>query len=247
MDLPASRVHGFNLGCAGFLRLICEGAQIARDAGPLRHVPLISVEVPEQWHDAADKAFCGIVSAGATATTVWQGPGHRLIDFSAAPVFVPPENRYGGRPLFEKVFCEGFDFRGCAQTREVMHMDGESVFINGVELMLEAAAQALSAADVADDERVLAVPHQPSGKLLKTLIATAKIDLPQVQFLNNLPDYGNTLSSSIPTVLSRMEHVAACNEVDGPAPGDKVLLAAAGICMAKHRDHMTQGFATLEW
>ena len=237
LGVPESRIQGFNLGCAGFLRLIQEGAKIAADALPHQHVPLISVEVPEQWHDAADKAFCGIVSAGATATTLRKGPGgHRLLGFHAAEVPIPDEKRFG-RELFTQEFCEGFDFRGYPQTREVMHMDGEAVFLNGVELMLDACQKALELADV-DGGKVLAVPHQPSGKLLRTLIAAGRLELPDVHFLNNLPDYGNTLSCSIPTVLSRMEDVAHCNEVAEPQAGDKVLVTAAGICMSLSLIHI---------
>lgn len=246
LGVPESRVTGFNLGCAGFLRLIQEGAKIAEDAGPGQHVPLISVEVPEQWHDAADKAFCGIVSAGATGTTIRKGDlGHRLLGWHADEIPIPLDKRFG-RKLFTLDACEGFDFRGDPQTREVMHMDGESVFLNGVELMLDACRKALEMAGCGDDP-ALAIPHQPSGKLLRTLIATAKLDLPQVKFLNNLPDYGNTLSSTIPTVLSRIDEVTACNEASVPQEGDKVLLTAAGICMSNRSDHMTQGYAALEW
>lgn len=244
LDLPASRVRGFNLGCGGFMKLLVEGAEIAKAAGPGKHVPLLSVEVPEQWHDAADKAFCGIVSAGATATTIWQGPGHELLHWEAREVAIPGEKR-SNRPLFTRDFCEGFDFRGRPQTREVMHMDGESVFLNGVELMLDATRRAWEAAG--SPERVLGVPHQPSGKLLRTLIAAAKLELPQVKFVNNLVEFGNTLSSTIPTALSRIDEVTLRNEIEAPMEGDPVLLTAAGICMAKRADHMTQGFAALRW
>lgn len=247
LGLPADRVHGFNLGCAGFLKLIARGAKIAAEAGPGRHVPLVSVEVPEQWHDAADKAFCGIVSAGATATTIWSGPGHRLLGCDAREVPIAADKRFG-RDLFTQDFCEGFDFHGRPQTREVMHMDGEAVFLNGVELMLEATR---NAADIATQDgsgrKLLAIPHQPSGKLLRTLIAAGRLELPDVAFLNNLPDFGNTLSATIPTVLARIEDVADRNKIAAPAPGDAVLLTAAGISMGQRADHMTQGYAAIRW
>jgi 3-oxoacyl-[acyl-carrier-protein] synthase III len=245
LGLPADRVKGYNLGCAGFVKLIKDGAKIAEEAGPGKHVPLLSVEVPEQWHDAADKAFCGIVSAGAAGTTIWQGPGHKLLAFDACEVSIPEDKRNDGRDLFTKDLCEGFDFRGMPLTREVMHMDGESVFLNGVELMLSACHEALTAVD--DPGRLVVVPHQPSGKLLKTLIATAKLELPELRFVNNLPGFGNMLSSAIPVALSKIDEVADCNEIEPIRSGDIVILTAAGICMAKRADHMMRGFATLAW
>ncbi|MFK7818404.1 MAG: 3-oxoacyl-[acyl-carrier-protein] synthase III C-terminal domain-containing protein [Planctomycetaceae bacterium] len=245
LGLPKERVRGYNLGCAGFMKLIKDGAEIAEQAGPGKHVPLLSVEVPEQWHDAADKAFCGIVSAGAAGTTIWQGPGHKLLSFDAREVNIPADKRNDGRPLFTKDFCEGFDFRGMPLTREVMHMDGESVFLNGVELMLAACHEAMDGID--DPSRVVVVPHQPSGKLLRTLIATAKLEMPDTRFVNNLPGFGNMLSSAIPVALSKIDEVAECNDINTFKSGDLVVLTAAGICMPKRADHMMQGFATLAW
>lgn len=246
LRIRPERVRGFNLGCGGFLKLIAEGAELAQAAGRGCRVPLISVEVPEEWHDAADKAFCGIVSAGAAATTIRVGAGHRLLGWDCREVHIPPEKRNGNRDLFTKVHCDGFDFRGQPQAREVMHMDGESVFINGVELMLEGCRKAWELAGSPEDH-VIAVPHQPSGKLLRTLIAAARLELPTIRFLNNLPDFGNTLSSTIPTALARIEDVSRNNEVNAPQPGDTILLTAAGICMTQRSDHMTQGYAALAW
>ncbi len=247
LGLPASRVHGFNLGCAGFLKLMSRGASVAAECGPGRHVPLISVEVPEQWHDAADKAFCGIVAAGATATTIWDGPGHRILGCEAREVPISLDKRFG-RDLFTQDFCEGFDFHGRPQTREVMHMDGEAVFVNGVELMLEATRNAAQLAEEhGRGQEVITIPHQPSGKLLRTLIAAGRMEMPDIKFLNNLPDFGNTLSSTIPTVLARIEDVAARNDIPAPKSGDALLLTAAGICMSQRADHMTQGYAAIEW
>ena len=125
--------------------------------------------------------------------------------------------------------------------------DDIDVFINGVELMLAACMEAYEIAGAAQARRVIGVPHQPSGKLLKTLIAAARKDLPDVEFLNNLPGFGNTLSSTIPTVLSRMEEVTLCNERPTPETGDVLLLPAAGICMERRDDHMTQGYAAISW
>ena len=57
----------------------------------------------------------------------------------------------------------------------------------------------------------------------------------------------NTLSSTIPIALSRVEEVADANGCSAPSKGDVVLLTAAGICMTRKPDHMTQGYAAIEW
>ena len=159
---------------------------------------------------------------------------------------IDSEKRFG-RDLFTQDFCEGFDFQGRPQTREVMHMDGEAVFLNGVELMLAASREAARFVQSEEGQQLLTIPHQPSGKLLRTLIATGRMEQPDVRFVNNLPDFGNTLSSTIPTVLARIEEVAEQNEIAVPNAGDPLLLTAAGICMSRRADHMTQGYAAIEW
>jgi 3-oxoacyl-[acyl-carrier-protein] synthase III len=204
------------------------------------------VETPDDWHDAADKAFCGIVSAAATGTTLWRGPGHTLLHAKTANVQIPQEKRNNGTPLFRPIARSGFDFFGEARFAPVMTMDGPTVFTNGAELMFDACMK--SHRDVAHlNRRVLVVPHQPSGKMLRALIATAGQELRNVDFLNNLRNHGNTISSSIPSVLARLADVVAENDCAPVNPGDVIILAVAGICMARPSDHFSKGRAAIIW
>ena len=96
-------------------------------------------------------------------------------------------------------------------------------------------------------QRVVVVPHQPSGKLLKALIAAARPEFPGFEFLNNLRLYGNTISASVPTILARLPEVLAANGSKPLRDGDHVILLAAGICMHNMADHMSAGHACLQW
>lgn len=247
-DLQPQSICGFNFGCAGFLKLLQEGMlQLADSSDPDFRIAMLNVETPETWHDASDRLFCGIVSAGATAAVLQRGQGLPISVVRADDFLVDPELRINPNPLFYRDTSNGFDFQGHAVRRCVMRMNAEPVFLNGIELMLQNLRAALAFADVGSDERIIVVPHQPSGKLLKALIAASRTEFPRCEMLNNLASFGNTISSSVPTILSRLPEVVASNGLKPLQPGDLIILLAAGICMTHISDHMSAGHACLRW
>lgn len=246
LNIPADRFIPLNYGCVGFIELLNRASQLLEDLPEGVHIPLLTVETPEHWHDSSDKAFCGIVSAGATGTTLWRGPGHSLLHVETAIEYIPAERRKVDVPLFWTEQGDMFDFRGRPEHKLVMHMDGESVFLNGVDLMLEACLKSYK--EVAGEgERILIAPHQPSGKLLKAMIAAARQIPITADYLNNLPGYGNSISSTIPTILARLEEVVCTNGYAPVDQGDIILLPAAGICMNHLEDSMCSGRAAIRW
>ena len=84
-------------------------------------------------------------------------------------------------------------------------------------------------------------------ELLKALVAAARVEYPEFEYLNNLKTYGNTISSSVPTILSRLSQVLEANGLQPPREGDHIILLAAGICMEEISDHMSAGHACLQW
>ncbi|MCP4509885.1 MAG: hypothetical protein GY826_26210 [Fuerstiella sp.] len=126
-------------------------------------------------------------------------------------------------------------------------MNAEPVFINGIELMLDNLRAAMLSIDRQAGQRVIVAPHQPSGKLLRALIAAAAMEFPDIEFLNNLESYGNTISSSVPTLISRMEEVLVLNKLEPLRDNDHIILLAAGICMTDIADQMSAGHTCLQW
>ncbi len=247
-SLRPGAISGFNFGCSGFLKLLQEASILLSECpDPDASIALLNVETPETWHDASDRLFCGIVSAGATAAVLSRGHGLPVSIVRADDFLIDPELRINSDPLFRRDTCEGFDFRGQPEHRCVMRMNAEPVFLNGIELMLQNLRAALTFVDAAPHERIVVVPHQPSGKLLKALIAAARTEFPRCEMLNNLASFGNTISSSVPTILSRLPEVIAANGLKPLQPGDHVILLAAGICMTDISDHMSAGHACLRW
>jgi 3-oxoacyl-[acyl-carrier-protein] synthase-3 len=247
LGLSESAITAFNHGCAGFLKLASEGSRLLEGCAAGARVALISVETPEYWHDAADRLFCGIVSAGATAGILEVGGGLTVRTIQTDDFEIPAERRPNPNPLFHKITEEVFDFQGELCHRTVMRMNPEPVFLNGIELMLDNLRSALLSIDPEPGQRVIVAPHQPSGKLLKALVAAARTEFPDLEFLNNLEHFGNTISSSVPTLMSRMGEVLERNKLAPIQDGDHVILLAAGICMSRMSDHMSAGHACFRW
>lgn len=246
-DLTPNRITPFNHGCAGFLKLMTEASMLLDNAEPGSKVAMVSVETPEFWHDAADRLFCGIVSAGATAAVMEVGRGLPLSSIQSDDFRIPESRRPNPDPLFSKEMTDVFDFRSLPCQRTVMRMNPEPVFLNGIELMLDNLRSALLSIDYQPGQRVVVAPHQPSAKLLKALTAAAKTEFPEIEFLNNLEHYGNTISSSVPTLVSRVDQVMQDNNLRPLQEGDAVILLAAGICMNEIENHMSAGHACLTW
>lgn len=244
--LPRTLIEPFNHGCCGFLKLLQDAVLYLEESGD-DSVALLSVETPETWHDGSDRLFCGLVSAGATACVVERGRGLPISMVRAEDFLIPKERRPNPDPLFRRDQTQVFTFRGEPVSRTVMRMNSEPVFLNGIELMLSNLRAAMSSIDWKPGERVVVLPHQPSAKLLKALVAAARTEFPGVEFLNNLDQFGNTISSSVSTILCRLPWVLAQNGVRPLRTGDHLILLAAGICMEEIADHMTAGHACLTW
>ncbi|MEP3479850.1 MAG: 3-oxoacyl-[acyl-carrier-protein] synthase III C-terminal domain-containing protein [Fuerstiella sp.] len=248
LNLPQGVIIPRNFGCSGYMKLLAEGRDSLMGLSAGGKVALLSVETPQTWHDSSDRLFCGIVSAGATASVLELEHGLPIAQIHSGDYPIPDDRRLNPDPLFVRDHCDGFDFDGQACCRTVMRMNAEPVFINGIELMLEQLQSALEFIDADDPvQRIVVIPHQPSGKLLKALVAAAKAKYDHIEFVNNLEWYGNTISSTVPTILARLPEVFDRNQLDPLQEGDHVILLAAGICMSEIGGHMSAGHACLRW
>ncbi len=245
--LRPQTIQPYNFGCSGFLKLLQEGTLLLADRRNIKRIALLNVETPETWHDGSDRLFCGIVSAGATGVVLERNTGMPISVICADDFPISPSLRPNPEPLFRKETGPVYTFRGEAISRTVMRMNAETVFLNGIELMLNNLRSAVASIDLRPDQRVIVIPHQPSGKLLKALIAAARLEYPNFEFLNNLNNFGNTISAAVPTIMARLPQVIEQNGGQPIRNGDLIVLLAAGICMHEMADHMSAGHACLEW
>jgi len=247
LGLPEGLVEPFNHGCTGFLKLMQDASAAFEDVPPGGRIALMSIETPEFWHDGSDRLFCGLVSAGATGAIIEHGGFLPLERIAVEDFYIPPDRRPNPNPLFHNDNAEVFSFRGQRCHRTVMRMNPESVFIHAIELMLSSMRAAVDSFDLQHGERVIVIPHQPSAKLLKALVAIGQAEFPDAEFLSNLWGYGNAISSCVPTVLSRLDEVLKQNGRNPVNEGDHLILLAAGICMSDIANKMSAGFAHIRW
>jgi 3-oxoacyl-[acyl-carrier-protein] synthase-3 len=240
-------IYAYNSGCTGYLKLLAAATGFMNSTPTAERVLLLNIETPETWHCSADRMFCGIVGAGATATVLQRGSGMKLYALQVEDVPITVTGNVLPGPLFQRETTHVYSFRGEPAVRNVMRMNAESVFFHGIELMLQALRTAAENFGPSDGHRVIVIPHQPSGKLLRALIATAKLEFPEFHYINNLLNHGNTISSTIPVILARFPEVLREHRLEAPQPGDRIILIASGICMDRIADHMATGFASLEW
>lgn len=246
LGVDPSKFFFINFGCVGFLELLRLGMQQMDRLECDGPIPLLTVETPEQWHDASDRSFCGIVSAGATGCLLSRGPGHRVRTLHAAlrKVDFRPDTEV--KKLFWTDSGMFRNFMGEPEYRTVMRMNGQNVFQHGAEFMIEACRNAFETVQQYD-RRVIVASHQPSGKMLRAMIDVLRDEFPCLEFLNHLAYYANSISSAVPTVLSHMNLILAEHGSDPIAPGDFVLIPAAGIAMSHKSTHLAQRWAVLEW
>jgi 3-oxoacyl-[acyl-carrier-protein] synthase III len=83
--------------------------------------------------------------------------------------------------------------------------------------------------------------------MLRALIDTSRELRGASPILDNLPDFGNMLSASIPTLLARLDEVLARQDLAPLMPGDRLILVAAGIAMQQRAGHLARGHAVIEW
>jgi 3-oxoacyl-[acyl-carrier-protein] synthase III len=263
LGFPSDHVLGCNFGCTGFVQLLCEAAELFSKHPDIQRIALLTIETPETWHCSADRLFCGIVGAGATAVLV-ERPAAQSPRSAAAPSTTRTTShlsawlltglaradlelpiRSADAPLFSVETTDAFSFHGEPVRRSVMRMHAEEVFVHGIELMQLALRNALRTQPPRPRQRVLVLPHQPSGKLLRAFIAAARHEFPDCQFLENLEYHGNCISCTIPQQLSELTEVCRRNSLPPPGPDDLLIAVTAGICMHRRHDHMACGYALL--
>jgi 3-oxoacyl-[acyl-carrier-protein] synthase III len=110
----------------------------------------------------------------------------------------------------------------------VVHMDGHETFVVAVSSLAEATLDACRAAGIDAGDVDLFVYHQANRRILDAVAERLGLDHDRV--VDAIGTLGNTSAASIPLALAAAR----------PAPGSRVLLAAAGA-------GFTYGAAILDW
>lgn len=200
------QAHDINAACTGWLY----GLQAAYDTlkyDASRKILLVTSETLSPLLDRTDPQTAIIFGDAATATLLSceQRPGN-----IHARVHRPVLSAMGVDEHVLRV-----PFMG---TGEYVNMEGQQVFRVAVRKMVDMLERACRAENVTLEDLDMIVPHQANHRIIEA--ARKMIKFPKERVFNQMWEYGNTSSNTIPLAL----HTVIPNQ----QPGDKVGLSAFG-------------------
>ncbi len=181
--------------CSGFVYALDVGAQYVA-TGRYDKVLVVGAETMSKVLDWSDRATCILFGDGAGAVVLQPAPvGEGILgavlgsDGSGAALLNIPAG--GSRAPLTPVLIE--------QKRNVVFMKGREVFRFAVEIMGEAAVQALESVGMTPGDVDLFIPHQANTRIIDA--AAKRLDLPPEKVFVNVDRYGNTSAASVPMAL----------------------------------------------
>lgn len=195
-ELGAARAAAFDLNavCSGFSYALDVGAQMIA-AGAYRRALVIGADVMSRTLNWDDRSTCVLFGDGAGAVVLGPVSGGGVIgsvlgaDGAGGSLLCVPAG--GSR---DPISPEAIEER-----RNTMQMNGREVYKFAVQVMGEAAVQALAKCDLTPSDVALFIPHQANIRIIES--AARRLDLPEERVFVNLDRYGNTSAASIPLAL----------------------------------------------
>ena len=212
----------FDVGaaCAGFVTALSTGSQFLY-SGTFKRALVIGVDTLTRYVDYTDRSTCVLFGDGAGAVVIEateeprgllstvlgaDGAGHKHL-------YVPG---WGGLvPESAELFPE---------YRPYLQMNGKEVFRFAVQVMGDAAAEAVSKVGLTFDDISMLIPHQANLRIIDA--AARRLDLPRDRVWVNLDRYGNTSAASVPIALAEAADSGALQE------GQNIVVVAFGAGLA---------------
>jgi 3-oxoacyl-[acyl-carrier-protein] synthase-3 len=212
----------FDVGaaCAGFVTALSVGSQFINN-GVYQRALVIGVDTLTRYVDYTDRSTCVLFGDGAGAVVIEasdeprgllstvlgaDGAGHKHL-------YVPG---WGGLvPESAELFPE---------YRPYLQMNGKEVFRFAVQVMGEAAAEAVARVGLTFNDIDLLIPHQANLRIIDA--AARRLDLPREKVWVNLDRYGNTSAASVPIALAEAADAGALED------GMNIVVVAFGAGLA---------------
>ena len=188
----------FDVGaaCAGFVTALSVGSQFV-NTGVYQRALVIGVDTLTRYVDYTDRSTCVLFGDGAGAVVIEatdeprgllstvlgaDGAGHKHL-------YVPG---WGGLvPESAELFPE---------YRPYLQMNGKEVFRFAVQVMGDAAIEAVGKVGLTFGDIDLLVPHQANLRIIDA--AARRLELPREKVWVNIDRYGNTSAASVPIALA---------------------------------------------
>ena len=187
----------FDVGaaCAGFVTALSVGTQFV-NAGVFKRVMVIGVDTLTRYVDYTDRSTCVLFGDGAGAVVIEateekrgmlstvlgaDGDGHKHLYVPGWGSLVPES-----ADLFPEY-------------RPYLQMNGKEVFRFAVQVLGDAAIEAVEKVGLTLDDINMLIPHQANSRIIEA--AARRLKLPPEKVLINLDRYGNTSGASVPIAL----------------------------------------------
>lgn len=216
----------FNLGCSGFVA----GLGLAKgliESGQARKVLLLTAETYTKFIHPRDKSVRTLFGDAAAATLVegreapapLLGPFRYGTDGRGGRNLIVP--RGGLREPFDPSAPETTDDNGNVRTANNLYMNGSEIFTFTLKAVPRLVKDVLAAAGLEAGAIDQFVFHQANEFMLEAL--RKKLGIPPERFPVCMADCGNTVSSTIPIALKRLQEQGALKT------GDRALLVGFGV------------------
>lgn len=215
-----------NQGCSGFVYSLGLAKGLI-ETGQAKKVMLLTADTYSKLINPADKSVRTIFGDGATATllTAKESSEDLLYGFTygtdgsgAEQLITTAGNLRRTESLSEK---NSFAGRNLESSRYDLYMNGPEIFNFTLRVVPDLVHSVLDASGLCEDDIDFFVPHQANSFMLKHL--RDKLDLPEEKFIIDLDDVGNTVSSTIPLTLARLQ---AANRLE---TGMRIMVLGFGV------------------
>lgn len=211
-----------NAACSGFIySLDVADGFFAR--GKVKHVLVVAYDNLSNMIDWTDRSTCVLFGDGGGAVVLGEGDGLKSIYLTAkgnTDVLYAPRGELTSP--FDKHESE----------RPVLHMVGQEVYKFAVTNMIRGIRRVVKDAGLEQSQINHVIPHQANVRIIEA--ASAKLDIPQENYVVNVSEYGNTSAGSIPIALDEM------NKDGKLKKGDYIAMCAFGA-------GFTTGSCVIQW
>lgn len=208
--------------CTGFLYALSVADRFV-STGESKQAIVIGTETLTKIVNFRDRGTCVVFGDGAGAVVL--GPG---VDGAGIKSCVLGADGSGGDLIYVAPGADGPEGPG----RPEIRMDGRRVFRFATEILAQATLQALDKASVRLADVRLIIPHQANARIIEA--AAKRLGVNGDVMVNNIANYGNTSTASIPLALKEAVAAGRLHR------GDHLVLVGFGA-------GLTWGACVIEW
>ena len=208
--------------CTGFLYAMSVADRFV-SSGEVSQAIVIGTETLTKIINFKDRGTCVVFGDGAGAVVLGAGTGS-----AGLKACVLGSDGSGGDLIYVAPGADGPEGPG----RPEIRMDGRRVFRFATEILAQATLEVLEKAKVPLADVRLIVPHQANARIIEA--AGKRLGVSPEVMVNNIANYGNTSTASIPLALKEAVSAGRLNR------GDHLVLVGFGA-------GLTWGACVIEW